>query len=119
VANDTVVEKFEGRSALMRTSPWLAAENLDGLPDQTCEIEDVLLYKNVSMQDGRKKPQVFALKFKNKDMQLVLNATNRKRLVMLFGTITKEWRGKSVKLYVDDNVKNPSGGAPTKGIRIR
>lgn len=110
---------FDGRSSAMRgPSPWLASENLDGLGDVEVTIESVIQHTNATMQDGRKTPKLFALKFTGKDMQLVLNATNRKSLVKLYGVDTKEWRGKKIKLYVQDGVRCPSGGT-TKGIRIR
>lgn len=109
---------FEGRSSAMRVSPWLAAENLDGQKDAEVVIESVIQHKNATMQDGRKQAQLFALKFVGKDMQLVLNATNRKSLVLKFGTDTKLWKGQKISLYVQDGVRCPTGGT-TKGIRIR
>lgn len=70
------------------------------------------------MQDGRKQPKLFAVKFSGKERQLVLNATNRKTLAGKFGTDTKAWKGQKVLLYVKDGVRNPAGGT-TKGIRIK
>jgi hypothetical protein len=115
----SITESFDGRSAAMRKSQWLAVENIDGIPDGVAvEIEDVLMHKNVEMDAGRKEPKLFSLKFKGKELQLVLNATNRKKLVEHFGVMTKDWRGKSITLYVQDGVRCPSGGK-TKGIRIK
>lgn len=109
---------YEGRTAAMRTSPWLASEDLDGLGEVEVTIEAVYLHKDAVMQDGRKQPKLYAVKFLNKERQLVLNATNRKTLVGHFGSDTKAWKGQKVALYVKDGVRNPAGGT-TKGIRIK
>lgn len=109
---------YEGRTASMRTSPWLASEDLDGLGDVEVTIESVFQHKDAVMQDGRKQPKLFAVKFVGKERQLVLNATNRKTLAGKFGTDCKAWKGQKVLLYVKDGVRNPAGGT-TKGIRIK
>lgn len=102
----------------MRSSPWLASEDLDGLGEVEVSIESVFLHKDAVMQDGRKQPKLFAVKFVGKDRQLVLNATNRKTIAAKFGTDTKLWKGQKILLYVKDGVRSPSGGT-TKGIRIK
>ena len=109
---------FEGRTAVMRTSPWLASEDLDGLGEVEVTIEAVFQHKDAVMQDGRKQPKLFAVKFVGKERQLVLNNTNRKTLAGRFGTDTKAWKGQKVQIYVKDGVRSPSGGT-TKGIRIK
>jgi hypothetical protein len=109
---------FEGRTGAMRTSPWLAAENLDGLGDIKCVIEGVFKHSKVRMQDGKEQAQIFTLKFVGKEMELVLNATNRKTLAAKFGVNVVDWKGKEIVLYVQDGVKCPSGGK-CKGIRIK
>ena len=102
----------------MRSSPWLAAENLDGFGDIRCVIEGVYQHSRVRMQDGKEQAKIFTLKFVGKEMELVLNSTNRKTLVNKFGVNVTDWRGKEIILYVQDGVKCPSGGK-CKGIRIR
>jgi hypothetical protein len=114
----STTESFTGRTSLMRTSPWLAVEDIDGLGDVQVTIEEVFKHRDAVMQDGRKMPVVYSLKFAGKEKQMVLNATNRKALAAAFTTDTKVWRGKTVTLYVKDGVRNPAGGT-TKGIRIR
>lgn len=109
---------FEGRTAAMRTSPWLASEDLDGLGEVEVTIENVLQHKDAIMQDGRKQPKLFSVKFVGKERQLVLNVTNRKTLAGKFGADCKAWRGQKIHLFVKDGVRCPSGGT-TKGIRIR
>jgi hypothetical protein len=115
-------EPFTGRSGEMREgTPWLASEDILDCGDVAVEIEAVFHHKGAVFDEGRQE-DVFALKFKGKQKQLVLNATNRKRLVKLFGTSkTTEWVGKTIILYVDHNVRKPGGsrGEKTCGIRIR
>jgi len=116
-------EDFVGRSAEMRKStPWLASEDLMDLgQDVIVEIEKVRHYKDAVFDDGRKE-EVWSLKFKGKQKELVLNATNRKKLVSMFGTTkVPEWVGKKITLYVEDGIRKPGGkrGETTTGIRIR
>lgn len=102
---------------LKKPSQWLASEDLNIGAEVKATIEDVLRHKGVEFDRGRKE-DVGAIKFVGKDKQLVLNATNRKTLVRLFGTDTKEWRGKSVCIYVEAGVRLPSGGRGL-GLRIK
>lgn len=70
-------------------------------------------------QSGKKevKGKLFFVEVEKK---LALNVTNTNAMITMFGSqdIDKAWLGKTVTLYVDHNVKNPTGGI-TKGIRIR
>lgn len=113
---------FEGRTAAMRVSPWLASEDLDGLGEVEVTIENVFQHKDAVMQDGRKCSRMHAIKFiRNNitgDRQLIINATNRKTLAGKFGTDCRAWRGQKILLFVKDGVRCPSGGT-TKGIRIK
>src|SRR5690606_13750846 len=97
---------FTGLSGMLRTSPWLASEDLVGLGDIQVEIEDVLLYDEVAFDRGRKERNVPTLKLKGKAKQLVLRATaNRKALVKLFGSDTKKWRDQKITIYHDPDVR--------------
>jgi len=110
--------KFEGLSGALRTSPWLASEDLVGLGDVPATIEDVLVYDEVTFDAGRTEKNVPTLKFTGKAKQLVLRtATNRKTLVRMFGSDTKNWRGKTIRLYHDPSVRR--GKELVGGIRIR
>lgn len=116
-------ESFAGRSAEMRKdTPWLASEDLMDLgKEPVVEIAGVFKHKNAVFDDGRK-DTVYALAFKGGKKQLVLNATNRKRLVDMFGTTkVDQWIGKKIRLYVEDGVRKPGGarGETTRGIRVR
>lgn len=111
-------KKFEGLSGALRTSPWLASEDLVGLGDVECEIEDVLVYDEVMFDGGRREKGVPTLKFVNKQKQLVLRTSaNRKTLVKLFGSDTRKWRGQKIKIYHEPNVKMK--GELVGGIRIK
>lgn len=111
-------KSYTGLTGALRTSPWLASEDLIGLGDVAAEIEDVLIYDAVVFDGGRKEANVPALKFKGKQKQLVLRTSaNRKTLVRMFGANTQTWRGKTIHLYHDPAVK--FGGKTVGGIRIR
>lgn len=101
----------------MRESPWLAAEDLAAAGDVKVEIEGVFQYESVEFEAGRKKANVFTVKFKGKQKELCLNSTNRRTLYRLYGSDTKEWTGKSVTLYVDPNVR--VAGKKVGGVRFR
>lgn len=116
-------EPFAGRSAEMRKeTPWLSSEDLmDVGHDVEVEIETVYRHRDAVFDDGRTET-VYAVKFKGKEKQLILNATNRKRLVSLCGsTKVSNWVGKKVALYVEVGVRKPGGkrGETTCGIRVR
>jgi len=109
---------FEGRSAEMKkNSKWLASEDLMGVSEQTVTIDGVLKHGNVEFEAGRIEKVVFAIAFQGKEKQLVINATNRRELVRLFGTDVKKWKGQCVKLWVDTNVKMM--GKIVCGVRIK
>jgi hypothetical protein len=103
---------------LKKPSLWLASEDINLGAEAKVVIEDVELHKDVAFEAGRKEPKVAALRFTGKEKLLVLNATNRKKLVSLFGTDTKEWRGKTIAIYVETGVRLPTGGKGN-GLRIR
>ena len=114
---------LDGRSAEMRKpTPWLSSEDLMDIGhDVEVEIEGVFKHVDAASDDGRKET-VFALKFAGKEKQFVLNVTNRKRLIDLFGTTkVPEWKGKKIKLYVEHGIRKPGGkrGETTTGIRVR
>lgn len=117
--NTPNVETYTGPASGLKASPWLASEDLPADKDIEVTIDDVQRHKDVKFEKGRAIPVAGALKFAGAEKLLLLNATNRKALVARFGKDTKAWRGQKIALHVDPNCKNPNGGAPINGIRIR
>jgi hypothetical protein len=112
-----MAEKFEGHSSEMKKdSPWLSSEELEGRGDVTVIIESCHHNKTVTFEAGRAEKDVYSLKFKGKEKQLVINATNRKMMAGLFGSDVKEWAGKTVVLHVVDTKMK---GEPCRGIRVK
>ena len=112
-------EEYTGGVSDMKDNPWLASEDIDGLGDIKVTIEGVFKNTDVMMDGGKKEAQLFSLKFVGKDKEMILNATNRKTLSAAFGANTKNWKNKEVILYVQGGVRNPKGGEPVKGLRLR
>jgi hypothetical protein len=102
---------------LKKSTIWLASEDVGLDVELTVKILDVELHKNVKFDGGRTEEKVPALKFERQEKHMILNSTNRKMLVRLFGMDTKDWRGKWVALYVDPEVK--MAGQKVNGLRIR
>lgn len=108
--------EFTGRSSVMRAeTPWLASEDILELGDVEVVIKACYFHKQAEFEDGRKE-DVYALAFEGKKKQLVLNATNRRRLVSLYGVEASRWKGKKITLHV---VKLKAWGEECYGIRIR
>ena len=110
-------EVFEGHSSEMRKdAPWLASEDILDKGDVPVTIEGAFRHENVAFDKGRVEAEVYALKFQKADKQLVLNATNRKTLVELFGTNVKNWASKKIVLFT---VKTKFAGKDVNGIRVK
>jgi hypothetical protein len=108
---------YRGPSGIARESLWLTAEDLTEGTDTILTVEDVIARKDVVYQGGRKKPMALTLKFKGRQRELALNATNRKRMNVLFGYETAGWVGKTIALFVDPNVL--MAGETVRAVRIR
>jgi hypothetical protein len=109
-------EVYKGPCGIGRDSPWLTNEDLPHDRDVVVQIEKVVLRRNLKMQGGRDKAVGLSLKFAGRGRELLLNSTNRKVLSALFGPSTGEWFGKSVALYVEQDVRRPDG---TRGPAVR
>jgi len=112
-------EEYTGSVSDMKSSEWLASTDIAGLGDVPVEIEKVVRSTDVKMDGGRTEKEIFSLKFKGKDKKMVLNATNRKTLAKMFSANVAKWKGQKIKLYVQDGVRNPKGGEPVQGLRIK
>jgi hypothetical protein len=113
-------EQYTGKVSGMKTSPWLASEDLLGICPQQVIIAGVYRHEDVPMDGGRKEKLLFAVGFEKIQKQMILNATNRKSLSRQFGADTKQWIGKQVTLTVQDGIRKPGGkpGETTTGLRI-
>ena len=112
-------EIYTGKVSGMKTSPWLASEDLLGVGPVTVSIASVTKNTDVEMDGGRKEACLFSLSFKGIPKQMILNATNRRTLSAAFGADTNQWLGQSVELYVQDGIRKPGkGGGTTTGLRI-
>ena len=110
---------FTGKVGQMKPeTKWLASEDFLGLGDVTLVLDGVFENKNETMQDGRK-ADFFSISFKKTKKHLVLNATNRKALANAFGADTKEWIGKEISMHTEGGIRNPKGGDPVNGLRIK
>ena len=112
-------EEYTGSVSDMKSSEWLASSDIIGLGDVQVTIESVVKSTDVKMDGGKTEKEIYSLKFVGKDKKMVLNATNRKTLAKMFSASVKKWKGQKVKLYVEDGVRNPKGGSPVQGLRIK
>lgn len=111
-------EPYDGHAAQMRESPWLASEDLEATGGEAIlTIKRVWHHHDVEFEQGRRKPDVYALEFAGAKRQLALNATNRRALQQMFGNHTREWVGKRVTLFVQEGIK--VGRETKRGIRIK
>ena len=110
-------QPFDGRAGEMRDSPWLASEDLEGLESIDLTVKEVFKSNNVEFEGGRSKEEVYSLQFTNAKRQLVLNGTNRKMMIKLFGADVKNWKGQTVNIYVAHNIK--VGRDVKSGLRLR
>lgn len=104
-------QPYEGPASAMKDSDWLSVEDMQASGRQHVDltIERVLLHKNVQFEGGRREARKYSLAFKGAEKQLLLNATNRKRLIAMYGGNTKDWKGKKVRLHLEED-KLPAGG---------
>lgn len=112
------------RLGMNRDSEYLGAEDIDPGSEPIVTI-DAIYSGMVTLQRGKEMKDV--LTFREDRVPgirnvrpLIVNATNRKTLRKLFGSVNVEKLvGQSIQLYVDPNVRDPSSGERTDGIRIR
>ena len=105
-------------SGMKASNKWLASEDFIGLGDVQLVIAGVYQDSAEVMQDGKKK-DFFSLAFEKTKKRMVINATNRRALAAAFGADTAAWVGRGVKIYVQDGIRNPAGGATVSGLRLR
>lgn len=98
----------------MFESKFLASWDLPEGRDAIATI-DRCVAGEITGQNGRseKKPLLY---LSGKDKPVVLNKTNGKTIASLYGTDTRNWKGKKIALYVGET-SSPDGVVPC--IRIR
>ena len=112
-------QPFNGTvSQMKQASKFLASEDFVGRAETELEISGVFQDTGEVMQDGKKK-DFFSIGFQKTQKRMVLNATNRRALAFAFGSDVSKWAGNKVKIYVQDGVRNPAGGATVCGLRLR
>lgn len=111
--------EYTGRSAALRKTIWIAAEDLDDVGEVTKTINRVVRFPSVCWPGGRQSENVPALEFEGKDGEMRyfhLNAESRK---VLEGHSRKaaDWKGLKVTLYVKTGIRGGNGTG--RGVRIR
>lgn len=120
------LKQLKGKERLgqNRESEYLGAEDIDPGTEPILTIEGIF-NGMVTLQRGKENKDVmtFAEKTTNgiKNVRpLIVNATNRKTLKKLFGSVTADTlHGKKIQLYIDPRVRDPQDGSMRDGIRIR
>jgi len=111
--------EYRGPMRVASESIWLTNEDLPHDRDTPVTIATVVRRDNVTMQEGRKKAVAISLRFVGKQRELMLNATNRKTLALLFeSTNCADWFGKRILLHVVQGVRRPDGTVGP-AVRIR
>lgn len=78
--------------------PYLSAEDLPENKDVPVIIEAAI--KEDAFNPRTKKPtEVGVLKFKGKDLKMIMNVTNSRAIMQAYGPETKNWINKEVILY--------------------
>lgn len=115
---------LKGDERLERDSEYMGADDI------VTGVEPVLTIKNiyrgkVTLSRGKEVKNV--LTFVEETVAgipevrpMIVNSTNRQTLKKLFKQVTASaLEGKKIQLYIEHNVRNPSNGEMTDGIRIR
>ena len=115
---------LKGEERLERDSEYMGADDI------VTGVEPVLTIKNlyrgkVTLSRGKEVKNV--LTFVEETVPgipevrpMIVNSTNRQMLKKLYKQVTANaLEGKKVQLYIEHNVRNPSNGEMTDGIRIR
>jgi len=109
--------EYTGNSAAIKGDcPWLASEDILDKGDIVVVIEACNAVQDAEFEGGRKE-DLYTLSFVGAKKQLILNSTNRKILVMLYGTDVGKWKGQPITLYVEKGIR--CFGEIRNGLRIR
>lgn len=114
-------ETIAGLSSQMRRpAPWLEAEDvLEAGGRIEAMIGVVKRYPEITFADGHTETNMHAIHWHGDEMKpLLLNKTNRQRLVATWGPHVSGWMGRRVLLFTV-RTTNPKTGEPCPGTRLR
>lgn len=94
--------------------PWIEGDSLVGKPT-VLTMADVAVEEVSVPAQGKAMPKI-TLSFKETDKRLILNKTNAKTVIKLYGPETDAWKGKPVELY-SEAVK--AFGSMHNAVRVR
>ena len=115
---------LKGDERLERDSEYMGADDIVPNTEPVLTIKNIYRGK-VTLSRGKEVKNV--LTFVEESVQgipevrpMIVNSTNRQTLKKLYGQVTASaLEGKKIQLYIEHNVRNPSNGEMTDGIRIR
>ena len=119
------MKPLKGDERLERDSEYLGADDIYPNTEPVLTIKNIYRGK-VTLSRGKEVKNV--LTFAEESVPgmipevrpMIVNSTNRQTLKKLYGQVTASaLEGKKIQLYIEHNVRNPSNGEMTDGIRIR
>ena len=119
------MKPLKGDERLERDSEYLGADDIYPNTEPVLTIKNIYRGK-VTLSRGKEVKNV--LTFMEESVPgmipevrpMIVNSTNRQTLKKLYGQVTaSSLEGKKIQLYIEHNVRNPSNGEMTDGIRIR
>ena len=119
------MKPLKGDERLERDSEYLGADDIYPNTEPVLTIRNIYRGK-VTLSRGKEVKNV--LTFVEESVPgmipevrpMIVNSTNRQTLKKLFKQVTASaLEGKQIQLYIEHNVRNPSNGEMTDGIRIR
>lgn len=115
---------LKGNEKLERDSEFLGADDIDQGAEPVLTIKNIYRGK-VTLSRGKEVKNVLSFEEEkvpgiNEVRPMIVNSTNRQTLKKLYGQVTASaLEGKKIQLFIEHNVRNPSNGEMTDGIRIR
>jgi hypothetical protein len=100
-----------------KSGSFIKKDDLRASGPLTLTIASVEEADGLSGRDGKPPAKELVLVFTDGTKFQLGAATNRQALADMHGYLTSAWLGKSIELYCDPTVRNPSG-AKVGGIRI-
>ena len=119
------MKPLKGDERLERDSEYLGADDIYPNTEPVLTIRNIYRGK-VTLSRGKEIKNV--LTFVEESVPgmipevrpMIVNSTNRQTLKKLYGQVTASaLEGKKIQLFIEHNVRNPSNGEMTDGIRIR